>query len=619
MKNNFLLLVILTVWLGLLSTDVIAQELPGAQNAHATDNLHQFMVFDTKSNQNYVLSGGADFENSMPLVRLNGVDITNNHDHPLDTAPKAGIVHTSLSEELCSFAGNVNLSNDIDGQFRVSYTNVLNGSTPYQITLRELPISYLVFDQDLYQDRYQYIAIDNVGSNTFIETEYSGFPATSVAEDRIEITGSNSMILRLDLQTNELKEYTFPVSSTRFGGDSFVFDNNGNVYVLTTDSTFDTHFSILGFDQDLNKIYDSGKILRNQMDLANALPLGYMEYAGQEFIGFFDGSFPGVINLSTGDIIKSSDKPLEFDWSDILNGNQSIESIKPIPGTNKFLITKTWNDSLNEDRSWFMVMDINGERSLYYRETITVNDNGNIGTRRPNITSSYFDSNGDLHFTAVLRTNGIATLAGTELTDGTQSIDDTIIYEGVIEGLNLNFPSKTGLVNFAPDGGSTQYDGSVGNDILFTGLSDISNVTVRREVEDGFTVFPGEETTHDFSNGNIVRSTTIDITGSQPFAKATIIASFIESAPVALSTESFDKVSFNVYPNPATEIITIDTHDGSNVDVLMYNLLGQKVFSKTNVFSGESIDVSNFSKGMYVLKFIKDGKLQKNSKKLILK
>lgn len=54
-----------------------------------------------------------------------------------------------------------------------------------------------------------------------------------------------------------------------------------------------------------------------------------------------------------------------------------------------------------------------------------------------------------------------------------------------------------------------------------------------------------------------------------------------------------------VYPNPASKMINIDGEDIS--EVLIYNALGQLVYSKTNDFENVSIDTSLFEDGLYVI------------------
>jgi hypothetical protein len=65
-----------------------------------------------------------------------------------------------------------------------------------------------------------------------------------------------------------------------------------------------------------------------------------------------------------------------------------------------------------------------------------------------------------------------------------------------------------------------------------------------------------------------------------------------------LGIEKFNEVSFNVYPNPASNIISIKGVTlGSKVTI--YNVLGKLVLSKT---TSNEIDVERLNRGVYIIK-----------------
>ena len=80
-----------------------------------------------------------------------------------------------------------------------------------------------------------------------------------------------------------------------------------------------------------------------------------------------------------------------------------------------------------------------------------------------------------------------------------------------------------------------------------------------------------------------------------------------------LSTNEFDISGFNVYPNPASDYVTIDLQNENILQkTTIYNSLGQIVKTSTGV----TIDTSDLSKGIYILEVItNEGKA---SKKLII-
>jgi hypothetical protein len=79
------------------------------------------------------------------------------------------------------------------------------------------------------------------------------------------------------------------------------------------------------------------------------------------------------------------------------------------------------------------------------------------------------------------------------------------------------------------------------------------------------------------------------------------------------------KPAFNIYPNPASDNVTISYFEEANVNVVatIYTSLGQKVSTqKVTTLEGENkmtFDVNNLSKGMYILEMISNGerKIQK--------
>lgn len=70
-----------------------------------------------------------------------------------------------------------------------------------------------------------------------------------------------------------------------------------------------------------------------------------------------------------------------------------------------------------------------------------------------------------------------------------------------------------------------------------------------------------------------------------------------------LSSSSFDKNSFSVYPNPAKSFVQIKDSSQSIKIIELFNLLGQKVLTKE--FDNESeikINIESFKSGVYLLK-----------------
>jgi hypothetical protein len=62
-----------------------------------------------------------------------------------------------------------------------------------------------------------------------------------------------------------------------------------------------------------------------------------------------------------------------------------------------------------------------------------------------------------------------------------------------------------------------------------------------------------------------------------------------------------DESTFNVFPNPASEWITIDNKEKQKVQVRMYNMLGEYVLVADLNSGVNTIDISNLSDGVYVV------------------
>ena len=83
--------------------------------------------------------------------------------------------------------------------------------------------------------------------------------------------------------------------------------------------------------------------------------------------------------------------------------------------------------------------------------------------------------------------------------------------------------------------------------------------------------------------------------------------------PVSLSNTRFETIDVQVYPNPVSDILTIQS---ANIlsSVELYSINGRLVFKQNNV---NSIDMRDYSNGMYLLKITSEG--QSITKKIIKK
>lgn len=92
------------------------------------------------------------------------------------------------------------------------------------------------------------------------------------------------------------------------------------------------------------------------------------------------------------------------------------------------------------------------------------------------------------------------------------------------------------------------------------------------------------------------------------FAKTGTVSNFASGSPITtgntcatLSTTGFEAISsLKVYPNPSTGIFTIATQE--NVTVEVYDLVGKAIVKQTMTVGSNSIDISNYASGIYLLK-----------------
>ncbi|HNW70831.1 MAG TPA: T9SS type A sorting domain-containing protein [Bacteroidales bacterium] len=72
-----------------------------------------------------------------------------------------------------------------------------------------------------------------------------------------------------------------------------------------------------------------------------------------------------------------------------------------------------------------------------------------------------------------------------------------------------------------------------------------------------------------------------------------------------LGGEEFDQPEsseINIFPNPATDKISITCQHKQNLSLSVYNVFGALILTKKLSNTKDEIDISNFSKGIYIIK-----------------
>lgn len=84
----------------------------------------------------------------------------------------------------------------------------------------------------------------------------------------------------------------------------------------------------------------------------------------------------------------------------------------------------------------------------------------------------------------------------------------------------------------------------------------------------------------------------------------------------SLSTDKFSKKALNIYPNPASDILHIETTNGNVIDkTVLYDLSGRAV-KEYSTITTDGISVSNLEKGIYILQ-VSSGKNMESQKVII--
>jgi uncharacterized repeat protein (TIGR01451 family) len=78
---------------------------------------------------------------------------------------------------------------------------------------------------------------------------------------------------------------------------------------------------------------------------------------------------------------------------------------------------------------------------------------------------------------------------------------------------------------------------------------------------------------------------------------APVITNFVATSVVALSTNSFEKASFVVYPNPGSDIVTLNTTEAIKT-IAVYDLKGQKL---EVACTSNQLNVSQLATGVYII------------------
>lgn len=212
---------------------------------------------------------------------------------------------------------------------------------------------------------------------------------------------------------------------------------------------------------------------------------------------------------------------------------------------------------------------------------------------------------------------------------GTHRISSSMPYYGVIVG----FDAQGNILNDFGNGGKVIRIPSIGmchgkgimiqnNKLVVaytTGITSNYDYTVAAYNMDGtpFTEFAdnGELT---FYFGSLNQHDYLETTHVQPDGKLLLAGRAADGATIArlgsvnsapAGAESFSKNNIKIYPNPATDIVTISVGNQSEKStVTIYSTVGSVICTETFSSNVHTINIGGFQRGIYFVKIESDGK-----------
>ena len=266
-------------------------------------------------------------------------------------------------------------------------------------------------------------------------------------------------------------------------------------------------------------------------------------------------------------------------------------------GSKKFLATAGANDNpLTGEGLALHIYDVTDFNAVKLVEATKLsgsyiaNTNGTSDIATKKVTNG--DGTTTMTFFQVVTNNGLASYSLTFNPDGTLPVDLTSFTAAIKNSKNtLTWTTASESNNSGFDIESST-DGSGFNKIGFVATKAVSGNS-------------NAVLTYSFEDAKAAKGTTyyrlkqVDFNGDFKYSDIKFINNSLNNA-----------VAFSVYPNPVTNVIRLSTpvQDLSGYQVDLYNTNGTKVKS-LNLVDGNSIDVSDLSSAIYMLKVSKDKNL----------
>ncbi|WP_395052612.1 fibronectin type III domain-containing protein [Flavobacterium sp.] len=240
----------------------------------------------------------------------------------------------------------------------------------------------------------------------------------------------------------------------------------------------------------------------------------------------------------------------------------------------------------------------NNSSSLTQGVIAAYDPNDKMESHGEKILFSSFNQNDFLYYTIRFENTGNASAINVSVTD---------VLDSKIDETTLQMISSSH--NYTMDRVATGLTWRFNNIQLPVSVADTNigkgYITFKVKLKSGFTV------------GDVIPNTASIYFDSNP---AIVTNTFNTEFVSALANANFNTSSFNLFPNPATNSVQIKlSNDNSSLkNIVIYDMIGKTIQSISNINSNETIvDISNFSKGMYLVEITNDN-LLKEVKKLIV-
>ena len=240
----------------------------------------------------------------------------------------------------------------------------------------------------------------------------------------------------------------------------------------------------------------------------------------------------------------------------------------------------------------------NNTSSLTQGVIAAYDPNDKIESHGEKILFSSFNQNDFLYYTIRFENTGNASAINVNVTD---------VLDSKIDELSLQMVSASHA--YTMDRVTTGLNWNFNNIQLPVSVADTNigkgYITFKVKLKPGFVV------------GDIIPNTASIYFDSNP---AIVTNTYNTEFVSALANANFNTSSFNLFPNPATNSVQIKlSNDNSSLkNIVIYDMIGKTIKSISNLNSNETIvDISNFSKGMYLVEITNDN-LLKEVKKLIV-